>query len=417
MVGTAPTSGDIVRLAALRRMKAFALGLLVLAAVVYVATLGTTTGVLGFVNAAAEASMVGAVADWFAVTALFRHPLGIPIPHTALIPTRKEAMGRSLQEFVAENFLSEEIVKGRIEQAEIARRVGVWLNDPANSARVTAELASVTQGAMTVLRDEQVAEVLEDVVLRRILQRPWGPPAGRVLDRIVEEGAHHRLVDVGIEALHEWILDNEEVIVRLVSERAPIWTPTWVDHRIGHRGFVEARDLIADIRQYPKHPARVALDEMLAGLASDLQSDAATMARADAFRDGILSHPDVRTAFQTLWVTVRRTLEDAVEDPGSELRLRTLDGLTAFGRRLAHDESLQRKADQYVADAAGHLISGYRHEVATIISDTVDRWDADDASRRIELAVGRDLQFIRINGTVVGGLVGVLIHAVTVLTH
>ena len=407
---------DIVRRSELRRMKSVALGLLVFAAVVYVATL-RTTGWLGFVNAGAEASMVGAVADWFAVTALFRRPLGLPIPHTALIPTRKDALGRSLQEFVATNFLAEDVVRGRIERAELARRVGVWLRDPAHAARVTAELASLAHGAMKVMRDEQVAAVLESVVLRRLVHIPWGPPAGRVLHRILTDGAHHRLVDVAVEALHDWLAKNEEVVVRQVLERSPVWTPSWVDQRIAHRAYVEARDLVADVRASKRHRVRIALDEMLEQLADNLQSDPEAMQRADAFRDGVMNHPDVRSAVQALWATVRHVLEEAIDDPGSELRMRVLDGLVGFGRRLGQDTRLRQTVDRYVADAAGHLISSYRHEVATVISETVDRWDADDASRRIELHIGKDLQFIRINGTVVGGLVGVLIHSVSLLAR
>src|SRR5512144_2630357 len=342
---------DIVRRSELRRMKSLALSLLVFAAIVYVVTLDST-GLLAFVNAGAEASMVGAVADWFAVTALFRRPLGLPIPHTALIPTRKDALGRSLQEFVATNFLAEDVVRGRIERAEVARRVGVWLDDPAHSARVTAEIASLARGAMKVLRDEQVVAVLETVVLRRVLERPWGPPAGRILHRVVKDGAHHRLVDVAVDALYDWLLKNEDVVVRLVIERAPIWTPNWVDQRIGHRAYVEARDLVADIRAFKGHRVRVALDDLLDQLAENLQNDPETRRRAAAFRDGVMKHPDVRSAVQALWTTVRRVLEEAIDDPGSELRLRVLDGLVGFGRRLAHDERLQQTVDRYVAEAA-----------------------------------------------------------------
>lgn len=204
-------------------------------------------------------------------------------------------------------------------------------------------------------------------------------------------------------------------MVRLVAERAPVWTPSWFDQRVGHRAYLEARDLVADIRAYKRHRVRVALDEMLTQLAADLQTDAETMRRADAFRDSVMNHRDVRAALQALWATIRRVLEESIDDPGSELRMRVLDGIVSFGNRLAHDERLQHTLDRHVADAAGHLVSGYRHEVATVISETVDRWDGDEASRRIELHVGKDLQFIRINGTVVGGLVGVLIHAVTVI--
>jgi uncharacterized membrane-anchored protein YjiN (DUF445 family) len=400
----------------LRRMKAMAGGLLAFAAVVYVLTLHRS-GWLGFVNAGAEASMVGAVADWFAVTALFRHPLGLPIPHTAIIPTRKDALGRSLQEFVATNFLAEEVVRGRVERADLARRVGIWLGDPAHATRVTAELASLARGAMTVLRDEQVVTVLESLVLRRALQRPWGPPSGRLLSRVVAEGAHHRLVDVVVDSIHDWLIEHEDVVLRLVMERAPVWTPTWVDQRVARRAYLEALQLVADIEADRGHRVRKALDGMLAQLANDLQTDPATMVRADAFRDSVLNHPDVRSAVESLWATLRTVLEESIDDPGSELRMRTLDGLVGLGRRLARDVALQATVDGYVADAAGHVVSSYRNEVATVISETVDRWDADDASRRIELHVGRDLQFIRINGTVVGGLAGLVIHTVALLVH
>jgi len=409
-----PTSADEQRRRELRRMKLLATALLVFAALVYVLT-RHQGGFLGFVNAGAEASMVGAVADWFAVTALFRRPLGLPIPHTAIIPTRKDALGRNLQEFVATNFLAEDVVRGRVESAEIARRIGVWLDDPAHAARVTGEIASLAKGAMTVMRDEQVAAVLESVVLRRALERPWGPPAGRLLHRVVDDGAHRKLVDVAVEAVHEWLLENEDVVVRLVIERAPLWTPNWVDQRIGHRAYVEALQLAGDVRADPDHRVRRALDGMLVQLATDLQFDPETMRRADAFRDSVLRHPDVRGSVQALWVTVRKVLEEAIDDPTSELRLRVLEGLESLGRKLAHDPQLAKTIDRYLADAAGHLVSGYSNEVATVISETVDRWDAADASRRIELHVGKDLQFIRINGTVVGGLAGLVIHAVSVL--
>ncbi|HEX2807965.1 MAG TPA: DUF445 domain-containing protein, partial [Kineosporiaceae bacterium] len=395
-------------------MKALAGGLLAFAAVVYVVTLHQT-GFLGYVNAGAEASMVGAVADWFAVTALFKHPLGLPIPHTAIIPTRKDALGRSLQEFVTTNFLAEDVVRGRLERADVARRVGVWLSDPGHATRVAAELSSLARGAMTVMQDEQVVTVLESIVLRRARLRPWGPPAGRLLDRVISDGAHHRLVDVAADSLYDWLVEHEDVVVRLVTERAPVWTPSWVDLRVAKRAHLEAVNLVRDTRDDRDHRVRKAIDGMLTQLARDLQVDPETMARADAFRDGLLDHPDVRSAVAALWKTVRAVLEEAIDDPGSELRVRTLDGLISLGQRLATDEQLQRVIDRYITDAVGHLISGYADEVATVISETVDRWDGDDASRRIELHVGHDLQFIRINGTVVGGLVGLLIHTVALL--
>ena len=409
------SEADEQRRRGLRRMKAVALSLLVLAAVVYAATLGRT-GALGFVNAGAEAAMVGALADWFAVTALFRRPLGLPIPHTALIPTRKDALGRSLQEFVGTNFLAGDAVRERVGRARVAQRLGAWLADDAHADRVTAELANATRGALRVLRDDEVVTLLEEVVLRPVLARPWGPPAGHLLERIVADGAHHRLVDLGVVELEEWLRDHEDLVESLVLDRAPLWTPQWVDERLARRVYVEAVKWVADVRSDPSHRARRALDDALGRLAKDLQTDPGTIARAEALKERIVSHPGVRDGVEQLWATARAVLVEATEDPGSDLRQRTRAGLLAFGDRLATDPNLQSKVDGYVVDLVGHVVTTYRDEVTSIVSETVERWDGEEASRRIELHVGRDLQFIRINGTVVGALAGLAIHSLSVLS-
>ncbi len=406
---------DLQRRRDLRRMKALAGALLLLAALVYAVT-RHGDGWVGFVNAAAEAAMVGAIADWFAVTALFRHPLGLPIPHTALIPTRKDALGRSLQEFVATHFLAEEVVRGRVARAEVARRAGVWLREPGHAERVASEASTAARGLLRVLRDDQVISVVEQVLVGPVLRRPWGPPAGRLLERVVRDRAHHRLVDLALGELHVWLREHEELVTGLVRDRAPIWTPTWLDERVSGRAYREALQWVADIRANPQHRTRVALDDVLARFARDLQHDPATIARAEELKQRLIAHPGVREALHALWTTTRTVLVEATEDPGSDLRQRMVAGIAGFGQRLAEDAALQKTVDRYVEDAAGHLVRSYRDEVATVISDTVDRWDGEDASRRIELHVGRDLQFIRINGTVVGGLAGLVIHTVTVLT-
>jgi uncharacterized membrane-anchored protein YjiN (DUF445 family) len=405
---------DQARRAALRRMKALATSMLVLAAIGYALTLHRG-GWVGFVNAACEAGMVGAAADWFAVTALFRHPLGLPIPHTALIPTRKDALGHSLQDFVATNFLAPEVVRARVAAVGVARRVGTWLSDPGHAERVGAELAGAGRGLLQVVQDDRVAALLEQVVLRPMLSRPWAPPAGRLLERIVTERAHHKLVDLVVEELHDWLERHEDVVTALVRDRAPAWTPSWLDERVAQRAYVEALRWAGDVRRDPRHRVRLALDDVLVRLAKDLQSDPVMQARALDLQQRILDNPGVREAVEALWTAVRRVLEEAVGDEGSDLRRRLVVGIRSFGRRLAGDPELQKSVDRYVQDAAGHLVTSYRDEVATVISETIERWDGREASRRIELHVGRDLQFIRINGTVVGALVGLVIHTVTVL--
>jgi len=398
----------------LRRMKLFATGLLVLAAIVYAATTGRH-GWLGFVNAGAEAAMVGALADWFAVTALFRHPLGIPVPHTAIIPTRKDALGRSLQEFVAQNFLAEDVVREKVGRADVGRRLGTWLSRRQNAERVSAEISRAMSHALRGLRDDDATLILEHAILKPLAQRPWSPPAGRLLKRLVEDGAHHRIVDLGFEHLHRWLVENDRLVVDIVLERAPTWTPRWVNERIAERVYGEVVEFVEDIRSDPAHQVRLGIDDMLARLAADLQSDPHTMRRADRIVRRLLSHPDTRAALTDVWTHAREVLIHATEDPGSDLRQRVVDGLVGFGERLADDEDLRARVDRRVQDMSGFLVRTYGHEVSSVISDTVERWDATDAARRIELHVGRDLQFIRVNGTVVGGLAGIVIHTLTVL--
>jgi uncharacterized membrane-anchored protein YjiN (DUF445 family) len=398
----------------LRRMKAVATAALAVAALGYALTLHRE-GWLGFVNAACEAAMVGAVADWFAVTALFRHPLGLPVPHTALIPTRKDALGRSLQDFVATHFLAPDVVRGRVAAVGVGRRTGAWLSEPAHAERVAGEIAGVGRGLLRLTEDERVVTVLEQVVLRPMLERPWAPPAGRLLEHVVGEGAHHRLVDLVAVELHEWLGRHGDVVTTLIRDRAPAWTPAWVDERVAARTHAEALRWAAEIRADPRHRVRLAIDDVLLGLAKNLQSDPATQERALAAQRRALESPALREAVEALWTAARAVLEESTRDEGSDLRRRLVTGVSSFGRRLAEDPALQETVDRYVQDAVGHLVTSYRDEVATVISETIERWDGREASRRIELHVGRDLQFIRINGTVVGGLVGVLIHTVAVL--
>ena len=359
--------------------------------------------------------MVGAAADWFAVTALFRHPLGLPVPHTALIPTRKDALGRSLQEFVATHFLAADVVRARVAAVGVGRRAGTWLSDPPHAERVAAELAGLGRGLLRVMEDERVVPVLEHVVLRPMLARPWAEPAGRLLEHVVTEGAHHRLVDAVVDEVHEWLERHEDVVSALIRDRAPAWTPAWVDERVANRAYHEVLRWVTDIRAYPRHRVRLALDDVLTGLAKNLQSDPPTQERALAVQQRVLDSPAVREAVEALWTAARGVLEESTRDEGSDLRRRLVAGVSSFGRRLADDRALQETVDRYAQDAAGYLVTSYRDEVATVISETIERWDGREASRRIELHVGRDLQFIRINGTVVGGLVGVLIHTATVL--
>ncbi len=406
------TSNERAKQTALRRMKAVALGFLLGAAVIYViARLNEDAAPwIGYVRAAAEAGMVGALADWFAVTALFRHPLGLPIPHTAIIPRKKDVLGNSLSDFVGANFLAEDVVRDKLSRAEVTARVGSWLAQRDNADRVTSELATAVRGVVTVLRDEDVQVVLETAVVKRLIDQPWGPPLGRLLGQVLADGSHHKLVDLVCDRAYDWVRENHGTVLRVVTQRAPTWSPRFVDGLIADKVYSEVLDFAWAVKTDAEHPMRQAVDTFLVQFARDLSDDPATIQRAEAIKQQVLAHPVVQHVIASAWTSAKKMILDAAEDPSSELRLRVRDGLCALGDRLSSDAELRSKVDRWLQGAASYVLTNYRAEIITLITDTVERWDAAETSRKVELQVGRDLQFIRINGTVVGALAGLAIH-------
>jgi uncharacterized membrane-anchored protein YjiN (DUF445 family) len=391
-------------------MRLVALSLLVVAAVLYLLTLHRSGG-WSYLHATAEASMVGAIADWFAVTALFRHPLGLPIPHTALIPTRKNMLARSLQDFVTENFLSEQVVRGRVQEAEVARRVAEWMAVPEHGARVVDEVSTVVRAALLRIDNREVAALVKDELLPRIADEPLSVLAGQLLQEILADGAHRGLVDLVFNETHAWLTDNPDRVAEILSARAPWWTPHWLDDRVVRRLHTEALTWVGEIRDDPDHAARRALDDLLSQLAADLQRDPETIARAEALKSRLLAQPQLVVATVSLWDALRRALVTALEDPESQLRRRASLALTDFATQVTTDATLAARIDGAIEDAVAFLVGRYGDELTTVITHTIDRWDGREAAHRIELHVGRDLQFIRINGTLVGGLAGLLIYA------
>ena len=406
---------DAERRRGLRQMRLVALSLLVFAAVVFLATLRVKDeGFWGFVNAGAEASMVGAMADWFAVTALFRHPLGIPIPHTALIPRRKDMLAQSLQDFMGENFLREDIIRDRVLSAQISDRLANWLLEPANARRVVDEASHVTTLGLERMRDEAVAEIVEEAVIPRLREEPISPIAGSLLGEVVRDKAHYGLVDLALGEFHRWLTENPETFARVLAERAPWWAPHQVNDLVITRMHKEALKWVSEIRDNPTHQARVALDDLLADLADDLLHDAATIERAERLKVRILDHPQLMETVLSLWRAFRSALIAALADPEGPLRTRIQSELEKFAQRVVGERDLRDRLDGYVADLAAFAVNRYGTELTAVISHTINRWDGKETASRVELFVGRDLQFIRINGTIVGGLVGLVIHAVVV---
>ncbi|EKX65969.1 lipofamily protein [Streptomyces ipomoeae 91-03] len=400
-----------------RRMKLTAAALLLFVAVVYVLAKSASHAGAGawaeYVAAAAEAGMVGALADWFAVTALFRHPLGLPIPHTAIIPNKKDQLGVTLGEFVGENFLSEDVVRMRLRAVGIGSRLGVWLAEPQNADRVTAELATALRGALTVLRDSDVQAVVGEAITRRAGSQEIAPGIGKMLEKVVQDGGHTRAVDLICARAQNWLILHDDQVMDAVEGGAPGWTPRFVDRRIGERVYKELLRFVTEMRDSPTHPARGALDRFLTDFATDLQSDTDTRARVERLKGEVLGRGEVQDLIASAWTAVRSMIVAAAEDERSELRLRVRSSLLSLGARMADEPITQAKVDRWLEGAAVHVVTTYRKEITSLITETVASWDPEHTTRKIEANIGRDLQFIRINGTVVGSLAGLLIYTVS----
>ena len=400
-------------------MKVVAVGFLLGATVVFlVSTWAQSQGApgwVGYVRAAAEAGMVGALADWFAVTALFKHPLGIPIPHTAIIKRKKDQLGEGLGTFVRENFMSPQVVETKLRDAEVASRLGKWLADSVHAERVAAEASTVLRVIVEMLRDEDVQQVLDKMIVKRIAQPQWGPPVGRVLSSLLAEHRQEALLQLLADRAFEWSLNADEIIERVIERDSPTWTPRWVDSLVGDRIHRELMDFTDKVRRNPDHELRRSATKFLFEFAEDLQNDEATIARAEKVKDQIMARDEVARAAETAWATAKRIFLESVDDPNSTLRTRIADSVVHIGEALRDDANLRDKVDNWIVRAAQHLVSQYGTEITAIITETIERWDADEASKRIELHVGRDLQFIRINGTVVGSLAGLIIFSVAQL--
>ena len=408
------SAADQDRRHGLRVMKGVALGALLFMAVLFAFAFAFQEQYpqLAYVRAFAEGGMVGALADWFAVTALFRHPLGIPIPHTAIIPNRKDEIGQNLGEFVETEFLRGDVVRTKLEETAIAAKLGEWLKVPAHAERVGAEASLMAAGVLRALSDDDVNDVIEDLAREHLLAPEWGPPLGAWLGRIVESGAHHGAVDLGIDSIATWLATNHASFTGLVSRRLPAWVPSIAHRLVDDTVYNEAVKFVAAVQADPRHPARIAIDGYLKRLAENLQSDLSTMGRLEAAKATLFDSPRIRELASEAWNTAKTGLLESLADPQSGLRRRAAQALAEIGERLSTDAALQRRVDGWVIDAAVFLVDRYRHDIASIITDTVERWDPAETTEKIELMVGRDLQYIRLNGTIVGALAGLLIFTI-----
>jgi uncharacterized membrane-anchored protein YjiN (DUF445 family) len=400
----------------LAEMKRRATGLLVLFTLLFIAArlLESRYSWLGVVRAVSEAAMVGGLADWFAVTAIFRHPLGIPIPHTAIVPTRKDRIGRSLGNFVQKHFLTREVLTRHLSGLQLARRMATWASQPENARRVATQAAVAVARAADVLPGDEIRAAIHTSLVSRGRATQVAPILGEVLSYVAADGQHQVLLDRALELVAGLVHRNREAIRDRVGTETPWWIPPVIDEKLYQKIVDGVERVLGEVREQPDHPVRVQFDRVLDDFIEGLKHSPEIIGRAERAKERLLEAPVVAELSGSLWDSTRRSLL-RYADPDGPSPAPLERGIVAAAEAVLANESLLAEIDAAIINATVNAVERYRPEIAALIERTVADWDADDATRRIEIAVGRDLQFIRINGTLVGGLVGLLLYLLSEL--
>lgn len=405
---------EATRIAELHSMRMVATGLLVVAGIVFVVArlLEPRHPWLGYVRAMAEASLVGGLADWFAVTALFRRPLGLPIPHTAIIPTQKDRIGRILGDFVQNHFLSRDVLAAKLRSMRLAERIARWMSDPEHAGRLARHLAVGVAQAIRNMPTDEVTDLIRSSAVTRLQQVKLAPVLGTVLSAAAKDNRHQALLDEALRLVAEAIATNRDLIREKIREESPWWVPPVVDEAFNRRVVEGAERLVEDVYADPDHPLRQKFDVAFGHFIERLKHEPDMIARTEEWKGDLLEHPMVGEFAASLWSKAQAAAERFSSAPDADL-LRPLErGIASLGASLAESEERLAEIDQALTEFIAGVMEQHRHEVGGLIADTVKQWDPKLASDRIELAVGRDLQFIRLNGTLVGGLAGLLIYTV-----
>lgn len=397
----------------LRRMRTAATTLLVVMAIVYVGTtwLASPSPYVAALRAFAEAALVGGLADWFAVTALFRRPLGLPIPHTAIVPARKNQIGRALARFIRDHFLVREAVERRLARTNLAARLGTWLGDGGNAGRVSRD---VGQALAWALHEDGGGGELRGALGGTLRAAFDDVPVSRAVATVLEVLTTGERADVIIDQLVAFArgeLEKSRVTIRVrIHEQSPWWLPKFIDQEIFDKLVGGLEELLAAMAADAAHPARTEIKARLASLKDALAADPALAAKSRALKDELVAHPAVRSYAFELWQRLRAELTGALADPASPLSQGLTREIGALGARLRTDTQLAAELDDWLKQLLLHVVDNYRDPLSEIVSETIESWDAAATSRRIELNIGTDLQYIRVNGTLVGGLVGLALY-------
>jgi uncharacterized membrane-anchored protein YjiN (DUF445 family) len=395
-------------------MKQRASGLLVLTTVAFVIVtiLGHGRGWLGYAQAATEASMVGGLADWFAVTALFRRPLGLPIPHTAIIRERKDQFGATLGEFVQENFLTPDVVAERVRSSRVVERAAAWIAEPAHAGLVAAHAADLAIGLADAVQDEDVHRLLGESIERAATMVALSPLAGKALRLIAADGRDQQLLETVLAWLDQQIDTYHDVLRRRFAEHAPRWMPNAVEDRVFERMVAGLHGFLRDVVGDPAHEVRGQYRVWVDGLVTRLETSPELLERGEALKQELLGDAPLRRWTASLWRDIKLELRTQASDPESELRRRVAQAVVSAAQRLREDPALSSKAQDLAVSGVRAVAENFHTEIASLVSGTIGLWDATETSDKLELLLGSDLQYIRINGTVVGGLAGLVIFAI-----
>ncbi|SEM96669.1 Uncharacterized membrane-anchored protein YjiN, DUF445 family [Sphingomonas gellani] len=403
--------------AGLVRMRLVATGLLIAMAALFLlsrAMVESHPG-WGFVRAFAEAAMVGGMADWFAVTALFRHPLGLPIPHTAIVPRNKDRIGDQLASFLRTNFLVTSVIARRMRRVDVAGALSHWLTDPPEGAG-----GRFRQGASRMVA--QVLEAIDPVRLGAMIRNVAGdglrgtqvsPLLGRMMVAAMRENRHKPLLEAVIRWAARALSANDHLIRQMVHDRAgSLLRWTGLDETVADKLIGGLEKLLADMADDPTHPLLLRAEEALDRLAWDLRYDRETRAKVEHLKEDLLDNPAVGRWLEGLWGQMRGMLLAIARDPEAAMSGQLGEVLRQIGDTLHSDRRLACGINRFVRRAAVGAAADYGDGIVRLVSETVRGWDTPTITRRLENAVGRDLQYIRVNGTLVGGLVGLAIHAI-----
>jgi uncharacterized membrane-anchored protein YjiN (DUF445 family) len=366
---------------------------------------------LSYVVATAEAAMVGGLADWFAVTALFRHPLGVPVPHTAIIPARKDQVGRSLGGFVQRHFLSPEVVTAKLKTAGVAEHLLDWVREPDNARNIAQKAAAgIATGIHVNDHNGALQQSISNSLARKIDRTPVAPLLAKLLSLITTDNHHQELFDEIIQLLARTLSKNRDFIRERIDKESPWWIPEQLDQKIAEKIVKGIDRTLQDIRDNPAHPMRERFDSALKDFIERLRESPSVIAKAEQMKRDVLNAEVVHTFSATVWEDLYESIVRTAENPDA----RSLDSIgraiTSIAEGARNDPELVARIDGWVTETACYLVEKYRGDVAEIIAETVAGWDPAVTSERIELAVGPDLQYIRINGTLVGGLAGLIIY-------